>query len=216
MWHKWASYLSYPKIHIQAIEVGSWGSLKAFGEVTNTTWAIEGTIQGTLSFFAKIFKNSEIGSRKEEEWEMQSQNPFYFSTSKARCKAKSPTSKVRLSFSRTNLFKFARRAWSLCAGTCRVITPWNPWSTEAKYRLCSRTSKHLAWGSLLTVLTTKFRLSKPWIREEYTTRFMHIFGTNKVPWVVLWFLWVGTHLGGKRNHVPHELGTAAPPGTTGL
>jgi hypothetical protein len=32
------SLLSYPKLYIQAIEVGSWGSLKAFGEVTNTTW----------------------------------------------------------------------------------------------------------------------------------------------------------------------------------
>jgi hypothetical protein len=79
MWHKWASYLSYPKLHIQVIEVGSWGPLKAFGEVTNTTWAIEGTIWGTLSFFEK-FSNSEIGSKKEEEWEMQRQNPFYFST----------------------------------------------------------------------------------------------------------------------------------------
>jgi hypothetical protein len=75
------SLLSYPKLHIQAIEVGSWGSLKAFGEVTNTTWAIEGTIWGTLSFFAKFSKNSEIGSRKKEEWERQNQNPFYFSTS---------------------------------------------------------------------------------------------------------------------------------------
>jgi hypothetical protein len=36
--------------------VARWGSLKAFGEVANTTWAIEGTIWGTLSFFAKIFK----------------------------------------------------------------------------------------------------------------------------------------------------------------
>jgi hypothetical protein len=52
---------------------------------------------------------------------------------------------------------------------------------------------------LLTVLTTKFPLSKPWVGEEYTTRFMHIFYTNKVPRVVLQFLWIGTHLGGKRN-----------------
>jgi hypothetical protein len=37
------SLLSYPKLHIQVIEVGSWGSLKAFG-----SWAIEGTIRGTL------------------------------------------------------------------------------------------------------------------------------------------------------------------------
>jgi hypothetical protein len=154
MWHKWVSYLSYPEPHLQATEVGSWGSLKAFVEVTNITWAIEGTIRGTLSVFAKIFKNSKIGSRKEEEWEKKIQNSFYFSTAEARWKAKSPTGKVRLSFSRTNLFKFARRAWSLFIGTCRAITLCNPWSTKAKSRLCSRTSKHLAWGSLLTVLTT--------------------------------------------------------------
>jgi hypothetical protein len=74
-------------------------------------------------------------------------------------------------------------------------------------------SKRLAWGSLLTVLTTKIRSSKPRVREEYTTSFMHIFYTNKVPRVVLQFLWTGTHLGGNGANVPHELGTAAPPGT---
>jgi hypothetical protein len=84
-------------------------------------------------------------------------------------------------------------------GTCWVITPCNSWSTEAKSRLCSRMSKHLAWGSCLTVLTTKIWLSKPRVREGYTTSFMHIFDTNKVPWVVLQFLWTGTHLGEKRN-----------------
>jgi hypothetical protein len=42
---------------------------------------------------------------------------------------------------------------------------------------------------------------------------MHIFYTNKVPLVVLQFLWTGTHLGGKGTNVPHELGTASPPGT---
>jgi hypothetical protein len=99
----------------------------------------------------------------------------------------------------TNLFKLARRAWSLCVGTCLVITSCNSWSSEAKSRLCSRTSKRLAWGSLLTVLTTKIRPSKPRVREEYTTSFMHIFGTNKVPWVVLWFSWVGTHFGRNWN-----------------
>jgi hypothetical protein len=78
------SLLSYPKLHIQAIEVGSWGSLKAFGEVKNTTWAIEGTIRGTLSFFCKFSKNSEKGSRKEEVWERQSQNPLYFPTSEGK------------------------------------------------------------------------------------------------------------------------------------
>jgi hypothetical protein len=76
-------------------------------------------------------------------------------------------------------------------------------------------SKRLAWGSLLTVFTTKFRPSKPQVREEYTTGFMHIFYTNKVPQVVLKFLWTGTHLGGKGTNVPHELGTVAPPGTAG-
>jgi hypothetical protein len=33
----------------------------------------------------------------------------------------------------------------------------------------------------LTVLTIKIRPSKPRVREEYTTSFMHIFDTNKVP-----------------------------------
>jgi hypothetical protein len=32
---------------------------------------------------------------------------------------------------------------------------------------------------------------------------------------VLKFLWIGTHLGWKGTNVPHELGTAAPPGTAG-
>jgi hypothetical protein len=50
------SLLSYPKLHIHVTEVGSWGLLKAFSEVTNTTWVIEGTIRGTLSFFAKFSK----------------------------------------------------------------------------------------------------------------------------------------------------------------
>jgi hypothetical protein len=50
---------------------------------------------------------------------------------------------------------------------------------------------------LLTVLTTKIEPSKPWVQEEYTTSFMHIFDTNQVPRVVLQILWTGTHLGGK-------------------
>jgi hypothetical protein len=130
---------------------------------------------------------------------MQSQKPFYFSTFEARWKATSPTGKVRLSFSRTNLFKFARRAWSLCADTCRVITSCNLWFAEAEFRLCSRTSKRLAWGSLLTVLTTKIQPSKPRVREKYMTSFMHVFSTNKVQRVVLWFSWVGTHFGKNWN-----------------
>jgi hypothetical protein len=71
----------------------------------------------------------------------------------------------------------------------------------------------LSW--MLTVLTTKIRPSKPRVREEYTTSFMHMFYTNKVPRVVLQFLWTGTHLGGKGTNVPHELGTAAPPSMVG-
>jgi hypothetical protein len=145
MWHKWVSYLSYPKTHIQAIEVGSWGSLKAFGEVTNTTWAIEGTIRGTLSFLAKFSKTPrEDPGKKESKW-CKVKPHSTFQPPKARWKVKSPVGKVRLSFSHTNPFKIARRAWSLCAGTCRVITSCNPCSTEAKSRLCSRTSKCLAW-----------------------------------------------------------------------
>jgi pentatricopeptide repeat protein len=38
---------------------------------------------------------------------------------------------------------------------------------------------------VLTVLTTKTRPSKPQVRAEYMTSFMHILGTNKVPRVVL-------------------------------
>jgi hypothetical protein len=37
---------------------------------------------------------------------------------------------------------------------------------------------------------------------------MHIFYTNKVPRVVLQFLWTGTQLGGNGTNVPHEPGTA--------
>jgi hypothetical protein len=54
------SLLSYPKLHIQAIEVGSWGSLKAFAEVTNTTWGIEGTSEEhclSLQNFQKKFRD---------------------------------------------------------------------------------------------------------------------------------------------------------------
>jgi hypothetical protein len=41
------------------------------------------------------------------------------------------------------------------------------------------------------------------------------FYTNKVPRVVLQFLWTSTHLGGKGPNVPHELGMDAQPGTVG-
>jgi hypothetical protein len=51
----------------------------------------------------------------------------------------------------------------------------------------------------LTVLTINIQSSKPRVREEYTTSFMHIFYTNKVPRVVLKFLWTVTHLGRKWN-----------------
>jgi hypothetical protein len=60
--------------------------------------------------------------------------------------------------------------------------------------------------SLLMVLTTKFRPSKPRVREEYITSFMHIFYINKVPRVVLQSLYNGTHLGGNGTNVPHEPG----------
>jgi hypothetical protein len=44
-----------------------------------------------LSFFAKFSKkNSKIGSRKEEEGERQSQNPFYFSTSEGKVESYKP------------------------------------------------------------------------------------------------------------------------------
>jgi hypothetical protein len=90
----------------------------------------------------------------------------------------------------------------LCIGTCRVVTPMQLLS-KAKSRLCSRTSKCSAWGSLLTVLTTSFRPSKSRKREGYMTSFIHVFNTNKVPRVVLVFLLVGTHLGIKRESLSH-------------
>jgi hypothetical protein len=61
------------------------------------------------------------------------------------------------------------------------------------------TTNSSTYSALLTVLTSKIRPSKPQVREEYTTSFMHIFYTNKVPRVVLQFLWTGTQLGGKWN-----------------
>jgi hypothetical protein len=46
----------------------------------------------------------------------------------------------------------------------------------------SRCGEHKAWfEGLLTILTTKIQPSKPRVREAYTTSFMHIFCTNKVP-----------------------------------
>jgi hypothetical protein len=82
--------LILPKAPHTSHGVERWGSLKAFGEVTNTTWAIEGTIWGTLSFFAKFSKNSKMGSIKEEEWEMQSQKPFYSLTSEGMVESHKP------------------------------------------------------------------------------------------------------------------------------
>jgi hypothetical protein len=41
--------------------------------------------------------------------------------------------------------------------------------------------------------------SRPQVREEYTTSFMHILGTNKVPWVVLQFFMDRCTFRGKRN-----------------
>jgi hypothetical protein len=55
--------------------------------------------------------------------------------------------------------------------------------------------------SLLTVLTIKIRPSKPRVRKKYTTSFMHIVDTNKVPRVVLQFVRTGTHLGRKGTNV---------------
>jgi hypothetical protein len=136
------SLLSYPKLH-------KWGKKYHLSD--------RGNHPRNLVFLCKIFKNSEIGSRKEEEWEMQSQNLFYFSTFETRLTATSPTGKVRPSFSRTNLFKFATRAWSLCAGTCRAITSCNSWSAEAEFRLCPRTSKGPIVGVCWRSLSPYFR-----------------------------------------------------------
>jgi hypothetical protein len=57
--------------------------------------------------------------------------------------------------------------------------------------------------AMLTVLTTKNRLSKPHVQEEYMTSFMHIFSTIKVPRVVLWFSCAGTHFWEKLEPMCH-------------
>jgi hypothetical protein len=41
---------------------------------------------------------------------------------------------------------------------------------------------------------------------------MHIFDTNKVPRVVLQFLWTCAHSGGNGTNVPHDRGTTGPAG----
>jgi transposase InsO family protein len=72
------------------------------------------------------------------------------------------------------------------------------WSYRTTYKTpIGMTLHQLVYGKMLMVLTTKIRPSKSRVREEYTTSFMHIFYTNKVPRVELQFLWIGTHLGGK-------------------
>jgi hypothetical protein len=69
---------------------------------------------------------------------------------------------------------------------------------------------------LLTVLTTRIRHSKPRVREEYMASFMHIFSTNKVPQLCCEFH-RKVHIWGEIGiNVPHEQGTAEPPGPAGL
>jgi hypothetical protein len=46
--------------------------------------------------------------------------------------------------------------------------------------------------------------------------FMHIFSTNKVPRVVLWFSYTGTHLGEFGINTPLVPGTAQQPGLASL
>jgi hypothetical protein len=84
---------SYPKAPHTSHRVGSDARSKAFGEVANTTWAIEGTIWGTLSLFAKKIQKPRDRSQKREEWVMPSQNHSTLQTPKARRKVTSPTSK---------------------------------------------------------------------------------------------------------------------------
>jgi hypothetical protein len=68
--------LILPKAPHTSHRVGSWGSYKSLWWGTNTTWAIEGTIWGTLSFFAKISKLRDR-IQKREERVMQSQKSLY-------------------------------------------------------------------------------------------------------------------------------------------
>jgi hypothetical protein len=118
------SLLSYLKLHIQAIEVGSWGSLKAFGEVTNSAWAIEGTIRGSLSFFAKFSKKTprlDPEKKKSERGKVKTHSAFQ--PPKARWKATSPTGKC-------NTTCFCSMLSS--ANDFLNLSPNHPWSTPSQ------------------------------------------------------------------------------------
>jgi hypothetical protein len=73
---------------------------------------IEGTIRGTKSLFEKFKKTPRQDPEKKRSKRCKVKTYSTFSTSEARWKGKSPTGKVRLRSSHTNLFKIARRAWS--------------------------------------------------------------------------------------------------------
>jgi hypothetical protein len=97
--------LILPKAPHISHRVGSWGSLKSLRWGNKYHLSDRGDHPRNLVFLCKIFKNSEIGSRKEEEWEMQIQNRSTLQIPKARWKYTSPTCEIRLSFSRTIFFK---------------------------------------------------------------------------------------------------------------
>ena len=82
--------LILPKAPHTSHRVGSWGSLKSLWWGNKYHLSDRGNHPRNLVFLCKIFKNSEIGSRKEEEWEMQSQKPFYSSTSEGKVESYKP------------------------------------------------------------------------------------------------------------------------------
>jgi hypothetical protein len=120
---------------------------------------------------------------------MQGQTPTFFSSQSLQKSAMADKQLVPFSFEAKEVVPFEKKAEPLAS----LPPDHNPLS------LFPLSRPHSPPPPMLMVFTTKFRPSKPQVQEEYTTSFMHIFYTNKVPRVVLQFLWTGTHLGGKWN-----------------
>jgi hypothetical protein len=91
------------------------------------------------------------------------------------CEGSSAPRRRKLRGSRSTTSPLSMGAAGLGSGQGRRGA-WPPARSRAREKGCG----HQVW-LVLTVLTTKFRPSKPRVREEYTTSFMHIFVINKVP-----------------------------------